>query len=252
MAESPRDTPQEVAVEKKRFWLVDVTIRLVKEKPLGTVGGSIVLVLLVVAILADVLAPYGMNEIHLADRLSPPSTTYGLGTDNLGRDLLSRIIFGARISIYVGLGAAFLSAFTAAIIGLISGYFGGRTDMITQRFVDAIMCFPPLFIYLSVMALLGPGLLQVILVLGFFRGVRQSRVARGAVIAIKENVYVEAARAIGCSGTRMIMRHILPNILAPLIILFTVSMGIAIQSEATLSFLGFGIPPPGPQLGRYA
>ena len=126
------------AVERKKRPLpVEVVIRLVKEKPLGTIGGVIVLLLLFVGIFCDALAPYGMNEMVLADRLDPPSTTHWLGTDNLGRDLLSRIIYGARISVAVGIGGASLTATIAALIGLISGYFGGKTDMLTQRFVDA-------------------------------------------------------------------------------------------------------------------
>jgi len=228
---------------------IDLGVRLVKEKPLGTVGGVIVLVMFIVAVLANVISPYGMNEIHLVDRLSPPSAQYTLGTDNLGRDLLSRIIHGSRISMYVGLGGSFVCTAAAVIIGVISAFFGGKTDIILQRFVDAFMCFPPLFMYLTLMAMLGPGMWQVIIVLGMVRGVRQSRVVRGAVIGIKENVYVEAARAIGAKPSTILMRHIVPNIMAPIITIFAVSTGYMILSEATLSFLGFGIPPPAPSWG---
>ena len=163
----PADIPLEMAEEQKKqsMW-VELFVRLFREKPMGTVGFAITMILFLTGIFADFLAPYGMNEIHLADRLAPPSAQYILGTDNLGRDLLSRIIHGARISMYVGLGASFLNALTATIIGLISGFIGGKTDLIIQSFVDAFMSFPPLFIYLTVMALLGPGLIQVILVLG--------------------------------------------------------------------------------------
>ncbi|MFC2052643.1 ABC transporter permease [Chloroflexota bacterium] len=236
-------------MQKKHSLLGEVFTRLLREKPMGTIGFAIVMILFITGVFADVLAPYGMNEIHLADRLGPPSPQYALGTDNLGRDLLSRIIHGARISMYVGLGAAFLATLSAMLVGLVSGFVGGKTDLVIQRFIDAFMSFPPLFIYLTVMALLGPGLIQVILVLGVAYGLRHSRVVRGAVIGIKENAYVEAARAIGCSTIRTINRHILPNVMAPLIILFTVRLGMAIQAEATLSFLGFGIPPPAPSWG---
>jgi peptide/nickel transport system permease protein len=242
-------TAEMQAEKKTRGLLADLGVRLVKEKPLGMIGLVIVLILLVAAIFADILAPYGMNEIFLVDRLSAPSGTYLLGTDNLGRDVLSRIIHGARISIYVGLGGSALTTLAATFIGLVSGFFGGKTDMTIQRFVDAWMCFPPLVLYLSVMSLLGPGLGQVILVLGLVRGIRQSRVVRGAVMGIKENVYVEAARAIGASNPKILIRHILPNILAPVITIFAVSSGYMILSEATLSFLGFGIPPPTPTWG---
>ncbi|MFC1966355.1 ABC transporter permease [Chloroflexota bacterium] len=246
----PTDTSLEMAEKhKKQSLLAELFTRLTKEKPLGTIGFTVVLILFFTGVFADILSPYGMNEIHLADRLSPPSAQYALGTDNLGRDLLSRIIHGARISMYVGLGASTMAVVCAVFVGLLSGYFGGKIDLVTQRFIDAFMSFPPLFIYLTVMALLGPGLIQVILVLGVAYGLRHSRVMRGAVIAIKENAYIEATRAIGCSTARTISKHVLPNVMAPLIILFTVRLGMAIQSEATLSFLGFGIPPPAPSWG---
>jgi len=251
MAETPKETPTTEAAEerKKPNLMVEVFTRLVKEKPLGTVGGVIVLIMFLAAIFADFISPYGMNEVHLVDRMTPPSAEYVLGTDNIGRDILSRIIYGSRISMYVGLGGSALCTLSAVVIGVISAFFGGKTDMIIQRFVDAFMCFPPLFMYLTLMAMLGPGILQVIFVLGIVRGVRQSRVVRGAVIGIKENVYVEAAKAIGASPTRILNRHILPNIMAPVITIFAVSSGYMILSEATLSFLGFGVPPPAPSWG---
>ena len=250
MAASANDTGQITEKRvKRRHFLVDAFFRLINEKPMGTVGGIIVLIFLFLGIFADLLAPYGFNDIHLAARLSPPSPEFLIGTDNLGRDLLSRILFGARISMYVGLGASTLDAFLATFIGIVSGYFGGKIDIVTQRFVDAWMCFPPLFFYLAVMALLGPGLIQVILVLGIFRGIRSSRIIRSAVIGIKQNIYVEAAKAIGAPNPKILTRHILPNVLAPVIIVFTIAMGQMIVAEATLSFLGFGIPPPTPSWG---
>jgi len=250
MEESVKDSlGVTVKVRKNRPLLVEVFLRLLKEKPMGVAGGVIVLILLSVGILADVLAPYGMNEIHLPRRLEPPSAMFLIGTDNLGRDLLTRIIYGARISMIVGLAASALDAFIATLIGIVSGYFGGKTDIAIQRFVDSFMCFPPLFFYLSVMALLGPGLGQVIFVLGVLRGIRSSRVIRGAVISVKENVYIEAARTVGAPPARMLTRHVLPNVMAPVIIIFTLAMGEMIVSEAALSFLGFGIPPPMPSWG---
>jgi len=247
-----------VEVEKRRPLLLDLFVRLVKEKPLGTVGGVIVLILLLTGIFADMawlglpevgLAPYGENEMSLWDRLQSPSGKFVLGTDHLGRDLLSRIIYGARISMYVGLGVTALSTAISTIIGIISGFLGGKTDIIIQRFVDAWMCFPPLFIILTVMAIVGPGIVQVIFVLGVMLGIGRSRVVRSAVIGIKENVYVEAATAVGGTTGRILWQHILPNITAPIIILFTITVGQAIITEATISFLGFGIPPPTPSWG---
>ncbi len=242
--------PTEVVKEPKRPSLIaDLVIRLVKEKPLAAVGAFIVLIMFFIGIFADILAPYGVYDIDLKARLAPPSDQYTLGTDNLGRDLLSRLIYGARISMIVGLAGSALDVLIAIIIGLVSGFFGGKLDITLQRFVDGWMCFPSLFIYLSIMSILGPGLLQVIAVMGIAGGIRSSRVVRSAVIGIKENTYVEAARAIGTTNWRTLTRHILPNILAPLIIIFTVAMGRMILQEATLSFLGFGVPPPLPSWG---
>jgi peptide/nickel transport system permease protein len=234
---------------KRRSMLADTLIRVVKEKPLGTFGGVVVLILLVVGIFADFIAPYGMNESHLAHRLEPPSSQFILGTDNIGRDQLSRIIYGARISMVVGLGVSAVAVLFSVGIGLVSGFLGGKVDLIIQRFVDAWLCLPPLFIILAVMSLVGPGLVQVIVVLGILFGIGRTRVIRSAVIAIKQNVYVEAAKAIGAPTRKILIRHILPNIMAPIIVLFTLDMAAAILMESTLSFLGFGIPAPVPSWG---
>lgn len=234
---------------KRRPMLVELVVRLFKEKPLGTFGAVIVLLFLLTGIFANWLAPYGLNEMTVADRLAPPSLSHLLGTDNVGRDLLSRIIYGARISMFVGLGAAALDAFGAMLIGMVSGYMGGRTDLIIQRFVDAWMCFPGLVIFLTVISLVGPGLLQIILVLGISTSIAGSRIIRAATIAIKKDIYVQASVATGAPTWRILVRHILPNVMAPLIIIFTLSVGSMIIAEASLSFLGFGIPPPAPSWG---
>lgn len=238
-----------IGVSKKHSYLYEFFLRLVREKPLGTIGGIIVLIMLIVGIFANLIAPYGMNEPNIIDRLEPPGSKYLFGTDNLGRDMLSRIIYGTRISIIVGLCTSTLAVAISTAVGLTSGYFGGKIDVIIQRFVDAFMCFPSLFLMLTIMALLGPGIFQVIIVLGLLFGVTRSRVVRSAVIAIKENIYVEAARAIGAPNIKILIRHILPNIMAPIIVLFTLNVGTAIISEATISFLGFGVPPPNPSWG---
>jgi peptide/nickel transport system permease protein len=227
----------------------DFTVRLVKEKPLGLVGAIIVIVMFLTGILASFVAPYGMNEVDTADRLKPPSELHILGTDQLGRDVLSRIIYGARVSMIVGLGAATLATLIAVVIGTLSGFFSGTFDTIVQRLVDAWMCFPWLFIVLTVMVLLKAGVWQVIVVLGITYGISNSRVVRSAVIGVKENVYIEAAAAVGAPARRILIRHILPNVMAPIIIIFTVGMGGMILAEATISFLGYGIPPPTPSWG---
>jgi peptide/nickel transport system permease protein len=241
---------QATAVRKRRNPIADFFIRMVKEKPLGTIGLVIVIVLLLAGIFAEALAPYGYNEIILADRLDGPSAKHLLGCDNLGRDLLSRIIFGARISMIVALAGSTISTVVSFLVGAISGFFGNKYDMVVQRFVDAWMCFPGLVLYLIVMSILGPGLLQVILVLGVSMGLGGgSRVTRSAVIRIKEDVYFEAARAIGVPTSRILLRHVLPNVLPIMIIGFSTGLGGFILAEASLSFLGFGIPPPVPSWG---
>ena len=250
MAEGIKEvSPGALKQVKRHSFFVDLLIRLVREKPLGTVGAAIVLLLLLAGIFANWIAPYGYNEVWVGPKAGPATTQFWLGTDNVGRDLLSRIIYGARISMFVGLGVSSIGIILNAIIGLISGYVGGITDMIIQRFVDAWMCFPGIFIILTIMGLLGPGVLQMILVLGILYGITGSRTIRSAVISVKENIYVEAGRSIGCPTWRILLRHILPNIMAPMIIVFTVSIGGAILIESSISFLGYGIPPPIPSWG---
>ena len=234
---------------KKHSFLVDFVIRMVKEKPLGTVGAVITLILLLTGIFADFLAPYGMNELHGANKLAAPSAQFWLGTDNLGRDLLTRIIFGARISVIIGLAAATLATLLSAVIGIVSGYIGGKLDLIVQRFVDAWMCLPGLVVIMVLMSLVGVGAWPLVIIIGITWGINGSRIVRGAVMSIKENVYVEAARAIGCPTTRILTRHILPNVTAPLIIIFSINIPSVILAEASLSFLGFGIPAPAASWG---
>jgi len=238
-----------VAEAKRHSFLVDFFIRLLKEKPLGTVGGVITLLLLLTGIFANFIAPYGESETHMVDMLAAPSAKYWLGADNLGRDILSCVIFGARVSVIIGLAASTLATVLSLIIGMLCGYIGGKLDLIVQRFVDTVMCIPLLILLMVAMSIIGPGIWQVTVVLGVMWGIVGSRHIRGAVIGIKENVYVEAARAIGCSTTRIITRHILPNIMAPTVVLFSVRVPNVILTEASLSFLGFGIPPPTPSWG---
>ncbi len=234
---------------KRRGRFVDFFSRLLKEKPLGTFCGMIVLLLIFVAIFADLLAPYPFDEVHLRDRFQGSSAQYLLGTDYLGRDFLSRLIYGARVSLTVGLAATTLNVVVAVLIGGISGFVGGKVDLAVQRFVDAWMAFPGLLLLLTIMSVVERGLLQIILVLGISGGIGGSRVARGAVIAVKENVYFQAAEAIGCSKWRTLIRHVLPNIAPPLIIIFSINVGAVIMSEASLSFLGYGLPSEVPSWG---
>ena len=229
--------------------LADFFIRLVKERALGTACGIIILILIMVAIFADVLAPYPYIEIHLVDRLQGPSAQYLLGTDHVGRDFLSRLIYGARLTLGVGLAATTLNVVVAVLIGGPSGFFGGKLDLSVQRFVDAWIVFPGLLLLLTVMSIVGRGLIQIILVLGISGGIGASRVVRGAVIGIKESDYFLAAPAIGSSRWRTFIRHVLPNIAAPVMIIFSINIGGVIMSLAALSFLGFGLPLSTPDWG---
>ena len=234
---------------KRRSRLAEFFGRLVREKPLGTISGIIILSLIFVAIFADVLAPYGYTEMHLIDRLQGSSARYLLGTDQIGRDFLSRLIYGARLSMLVGLAATALNVVVAVLIGGTSGFLGGKVDLVVQRFVDAWMAFPGLLLLLTIMSIAGQGLLQMILVLGIAGGIGTSRVVRGAVIGIKENDYFLAARAIGSRGTATLVRHVLPNIAPVVIIIFSINVGGVIIAEASLSFLGFGLPVKVPSWG---
>ena len=222
--------------------MTDFLRRLVKEKPLSIIAGVVILLLMLVAIFADVLAPFPHDEVNIVDRMQAPSGRYLLGTDQLGRDLLSRLIFGAQISLTVGLAATAVNVVVAVLIGGPSGFFGGRLDLAAQRFVDAWMAFPGLLLLLTIMSLVGRGVPQIIVVLGVTGGIGSSRVIRGAVIGVKENVYFQAAEAIGSTRSRTLIRHVLPNIAAPLIVIFSINVGAVIISEAALSFLGFGLP----------
>jgi peptide/nickel transport system permease protein len=221
----------------------------VRRKPLGAAGGLVLAGMLALALLAEGVAPYGYDEADIFSRLKAPSGAHWLGTDNLGRDLLSRVIYGARVSMAVGFGGVVVGLLLGTVVGLVSGYFGGRLDLVLQRVVDAFMCFPLLLVALTIMAILGPGVGNVILTLGLVLGVRDSRVIRSAVLSVKAHLYLEAARALGAAHAAMIGRHVLPNILAPIIILGTVNLGAIILTEAALSFLGFGVPPPRPSWG---
>ena len=259
MAETTMGIDESLVPVKRKGAIADFFTRLVKEKPLGLAGGIVILILIITAIFAPVLAPYGMNQPFPLDRLTGPwwwggeastsGTSYFLGTDNIGRDLLTRIIYGGRITLVVGLSATAIATVISLAIGLATGYIGGKFDLVVQRFVDAWMCFPGLIILILLVSVLGAGLWQMIFALSLM-GIGGSRSIRGPVMAIRNEAYVEAARSVGASTWRIIIRHIFPNVLAVTIILFTTRIPGIILSEASLSFLGLGIPPPDPSWGR--
>lgn len=223
--------------------------RLLRDKPLGATGGAVLLFMLVCGIFANLLAPYGFNELNMMERLKAPSWEHWFGTDNLGRDVLSRCLHGARLSVIIGCSAAALSTVISIVIGVTSGYMGGRFDMVTQRFVDAWMSFPGLIILIVVVSVFGPGMMQTILTLGVLLGIDGSRIIRSAVVAVRENMYVHAAQSLGASSLRILCKHILPNVMPVVIVIFTTRVGTVILAESGLAFLGLGVPPPAPTWG---
>jgi peptide/nickel transport system permease protein len=223
--------------------------RLIHEKPVGAAAALVFLLFVFCGVFANFLAPYGFNEINMLERLKAPSWKHLFGTDNLGRDMLSRCLYGAQLSVIIGLSAAALATTISVLIGLLSGYLGGKIDMVVQRIVDAYMSFPELVILIAVVSVVGPGMLQIIGILSLVLGIGGSRIIRSAVITARENMYVHAAQSIGASTPRVLWRHLLPNIMPPIIVLFTTRVGAAILIESGLSFLGLGVPPPAPTWG---
>jgi len=230
--------------------------RFVRRKPLGAVGGLIVLLFILTALFADLIAPYAYDVGQGVERLKGPSLRHLFGTDNLGRDLFSRIVYGARISIAVGFGAVFVGTGLATLIGVVSGYFGGLFDLLFQRLIDAWVAFPAIILLACLVTVSttrntdpSTSIIIVAVALGLVVAGGSSRVVRSAVLGIRDMPYIEAARCTGCSDLHIIRRYILPNILAPVLILATVQLGGAILAESTLSFLGFGVKPPMPAWG---
>ncbi|WP_398478179.1 ABC transporter permease [Tardiphaga sp.] len=223
--------------------------RLFREKPLGAAGAVVFLLFLFCGLFADFLAPYGYNQISPLNRMKPPSWQFPFGTDNLGRDVLSRCLYGAQLSVIIGFCAAGIATIISVVVGILSGYLGGRFDMITQRLVDAWMSFPDLVVLIVVVSVVGPGLVPIICILGLLLGINGSRIIRGATISVRENMYVNAAQSMGATLPRILIRHVLPNVMPPIIILFTTRVGFVILAESGLSFLGLGVPPPAPTWG---
>lgn len=224
--------------------------RVLRQKKLGTVGLVVVVVTVVTAVLADVLAPYDPLFTDTTVLRAAPSFAHPLGTDALGRDMLSRIMVGARVSLVVGFGVAFFGVTAGSLLGILSGYIGGAFDTAFQRLVEVFQAFPGLLLALILVAALGPGLDKVIIALSIGVIPRTVRVMRAEAMKIKAQPYVDAAVAIGASSMRVMFRHVLPNGVAVWLILLTNALGSAIIGEATLSFLGLGVPPPHASWGR--
>jgi peptide/nickel transport system permease protein len=221
-----------------------------RAKPLGAAGGIILVLFVLIAIFAPLLTTFDPDAQVLADRLQGPSIAHTMGTDDYGRDVYSRIIFGSRTSLYVSLLAVAFGITLGTIIGLSSGYIGGKYDLIVQRVLDSMMSIPGLVLAMVIMAALGTNMNNVVLAIGIGQVPHLARIVRGSTLAIKSSSYIEAARAMGCKPMRIQLKHILPNVTAPIIIMATAGLGAAILVESSLSFLGLGVPPPAPSWGR--
>ena len=242
------------AVEPEReAWALPGSVRSLllfcRRKPLGALGGFLVVVMIVMAVGAPWIAHYAYDESIPGTRMRAPDSQFWMGTDNLSRDMWSRVVYGARVSVTVGFITIALAILLATAVGVSSAYLGGAYDIAVQRVVDAWMSFPYLVIILSIMSVLGPGLLNLILSLSVLVAAQFARVIRGATLSIMQNPYIESARAVGSGHPRIVFRYVLPNIAATIIILATIGLGGVILAESSLSFLGLGVPPPQPSWG---
>ncbi len=229
-------------------WLGELVTAL-RRNPLGVASAGIIVLLALTATFADVVAPYDPLAPQPEIRLSAPSRAHPFGTDDIGRDVLSRVIYGSRISLWVGLLAVGIGTIVGMLIGLVSGYWEGRLDMMLQRIMDAIQAIPGLLLALAIVSVLRPSTTHAMIAIAIVIIPGNSRIVRGAVMSAKQNRYVEAARAMGCRHLRIIVRHILPNVTAPILIIASIWFGNAILIEASLSFLGVGTQPPEPSWG---
>jgi peptide/nickel transport system permease protein len=222
---------------------------LLRNQPLAAFGGLLVVIMIIMAGFAELIAPHDPESITFEAMLSPPDSTYVLGTDQFGRDLLSRMIFGARTALFIGCIAAFTGATTGLVLGVASAYFGGRIDLIFQRVMDVFIAFPTIIIALTIVAVFGSELRHVILAICLPFIPDAARIVRSNALALREIPYVDAARALGYSHARIILRHMVPNVMAPYLIILTANIGQAILLEASLSYLGLGVQEPTPSWG---
>lgn len=249
MAELIRDLPQTVEQEKaagpwKEAW------RSFRKSKSAVVGAGIVIFFVLIAVIGPMLAPQGINEQNLAIRLLPPSGDYWFGTDDLGRDVFSRILHGARLSLTVGISAVVLSAFFGSLLGIIAGYYGRWIDTLISRIFDIMLAFPSILLAIAVVSILGPSLRNALIAIAIINVPNFGRLIRSRVLAIKEEEYIHAAKAIGMKNTRILWRHILPNSMTPIIVQGTLAIATAIIEAAALGFLGLGAEAPYPEWGK--
>jgi len=243
MAITPQTLDELTRTAPRARWMAAIA-DFVRQRPLGAIGAGIILLMVVAAATAGLIAPYNPLETDYAAMLAAPNPEHWLGTDAYGRDVMSRIIFGSRTALNVGLGASFIGATLGALIGVASAYFGGRIDMTVQRIMDVLISFPLIILALAVVAILGTGVQNVILAIAIPMIPRCARVVRSSALSVREMPYVDAARAAGYRDSRIVLRHMLPNVMAPYLIMLTAFLGQAILLEASLSFLGLGVQEP--------
>jgi peptide/nickel transport system permease protein len=230
--------------ERKTFW------RYFRRRRMAVGGLVLIIFIFLIAGVASFLAPYDPGKTEVSMKLKPPSPLHFLGTDQLGRDVFSRMLFGSRISLSVGFIAVGISIFIGILVGAIAGYYGGWLDSLLMRFVDTMLCFPSFFLILTVVALMGPSILNIMVVIGITSWMGTARFVRAEFLSLRERDFTQAARALGVKDFRIIFRHILPNALAPVFVSATLKVASAILIEAGLSFLGFGVQPPRPSWGN--
>jgi peptide/nickel transport system permease protein len=225
-------------------------LRLFRRNQLATAGAIIILLLVFFTVAGPSLSPHDPIDLDIESRLQPPSLEHPFGTDDFGRDVLSRVLSGARVSLKVGLIAVSISMTIGTLVGAVSGYYGGLLDEAIMRFMDILFAFPAVLLAIAILAALGPGVGNAMIAIGIVYTPIFARITRGSVLTVREEVYVEAAKAVGCRDGRILFQHILPNVMAPVIVETTLSLAFAILSEAALSFLGLGTQPPDPSWGR--
>jgi peptide/nickel transport system permease protein len=232
-----------------KLTIAEEVAKFVRTKPLGAAGAVIILGMLALALFAELLAPYDPYHSDYGAQFARPSAEHWFGTDEFGRDVLSRIMYGARIALFVGFVASFTGCTIGALLGVISAYWGGRVDLLLERLMDMLLAFPQLILALAIASILGPAVQNVVIAISIPVIPRVARVVRSAALSVKENVYVEAVQALGASRRRVILQHIIPNVMAPYIIMVTAQLGAAILAEAALSYLGLGAAEPTPSWG---
>src|SRR5262245_2501389 len=246
---TPQPYPVGVAHDSTSHRIWSATWKFVRTKPLGAAGAAIILVMALAAVGADFIAPYDAYELNQRLQFRPPTLAHWLGTDEFGRDVLTRLIYGARIALFIGLASSFIGATAGAVLGVISAYLGGKTDLWLQRVMDILLAFPLLILALAIVTVLGRSLPNLILAIAIPMIPRTARIVRSSALSAKENVDVEAARAVGCPDLRVMFRQSVPSLMAPYLLVVTAQLGGAILTEASLSFLGLGTAAPTPSWG---